>query len=959
MTNECPKCHYDNQDTLKFCGECGTHLTQRDDPSPSFTKTLETPTEELTRGSVFAGRYEIIEELGKGGMGRVYRVEDKKIKKEIALKLIKPEIASDKKTIERFKNELTTARGVRHKNVCGMFDLGEEKGQHYITMEYVSGGDLKRFIRRAKRLDTGTAISIAKQICEGLEEAHNLGIVHRDLKPQNIMIDTDGNARIMDFGIARSIKEKGITGAGVMIGTPEYMSPEQVEAKDIDQRSDIYSLGIILYEMLTGHLPFEADTPFAIGVKHKSETPKNPKEFNPQIPDDLSGVILKCLEKEKANRYQSTREVKSELEKIEQGLPTADRVIPQKKPLTSREFTVQLNMKKLFFPALAVFAFVVLVLILWSPWKQKGSAPISSDKPSLAILYFENNTGDDELDHWRKGLSELLITDLSQSKYFRVLSGDRIYDILREMNLLDAESFSSRDLDGIASRGGAKYILRGGYTKAADTFRININLQDVETGESIGSETVTGKGEGSFFALIDELTRQIKENFQLSAQAIAADLDKEIGKITSNVPEAFRYYSEARKYHHRVEYREAIQLYEKAVSLDPEFAMAYRGLAAAYSNISERAKSQEFIQKAFELSDRISDRERYQIQGQFYYQSWRTYDQAIEVFNKLIELYPDDLLGNNYLGIIYNAIGEWDKAVEKHKICVEVQKDILNCGNLAGKYERIGLYDEARRVWEDYLQTEPDVPGVHTNLGRNHLYQGRYQLALEEADKAFLLNPRYRSSFFLRGDAYYLNGEFERAEEEYLKILEISGDKSTHLGPKFRLAALYFAQGKIEKGKRELEQRMSLAAELNIKSQQANSQFFYSSHVSLKDPEQALEEAEKALIMYQELDSLTQRLVMYRVGTFHIKMGSIDEAQRISNELKDSIERGLNKKAMRYHHGLEGAIELENKNYARAIEHFNNAISLLPFQTSIYDHHALFMLREIPRTLERRRSRPP
>ena len=155
-------------------------------------------------------------------------------------------------------------------------------------MEYVSGGDLKRFIRRAKRLDTGTAISIAKQICEGLEEAHSLGIVHRDLKPNNIMIDDNGNARIMDFGIARTVKGKSITGSGAMIGTPEYMSPEQVEAKEIDQRSDIYSLGIIMYEMLTGRLPFEADTPFAIGVKHKSEAPKNPKEFNPQIPDGLS-----------------------------------------------------------------------------------------------------------------------------------------------------------------------------------------------------------------------------------------------------------------------------------------------------------------------------------------------------------------------------------------------------------------------------------------------------------------------------------------------------------------------------------------------------------------------------------------------------------------------------------------------------------------------------------------------
>jgi serine/threonine-protein kinase len=277
MAKKCPKCNTDNPDTKQFCGDCGTHL-----PSPEkieVTETMEVPNEELTTGSTLAGRYQIIEELGKGGMGRVYKVHDTKIKEKIALKLIKPEIAKDKKILERFSNELKFARKIRHKNICQMFDLGEERGTHFITMEFVEGQDLKKLIRQSGQLAIGTTINIIKQVCLGLSEAHTLGVVHRDLKPSNIMIDADGNARIMDFGIARSIVGKGLTGAGVMIGTPEYMSPEQVEAKDIDQRSDIYSLGIIMYEMLTGRLPFEADTPFAIGVKHKSEIPKNPMEF--------------------------------------------------------------------------------------------------------------------------------------------------------------------------------------------------------------------------------------------------------------------------------------------------------------------------------------------------------------------------------------------------------------------------------------------------------------------------------------------------------------------------------------------------------------------------------------------------------------------------------------------------------------------------------------------------------
>jgi Tol biopolymer transport system component/serine/threonine protein kinase len=354
---KCPKCQTDNPETLKFCGECGTQLPSLGDIK--VTETLEMPKEELTTGSTFAGRYQIIEELGKGGMGRVYKAHDTKIREKIALKLIKPEIVKDRKTIERFSNELKLARKIRHKNICQMFDLGEEKGTHFITMEYISGEDLKNMIRMSGRLALGTTISIAKQVCEGLAEAHKMGIIHRDLKPSNIMIDREGDVRIMDFGIAHSLETKGMTGAGVMIGTPEYMSPEQVEGKEIDQRSDVYSLGVILYELVNVQVPFEGDTPFTVVIKHKSEMPKNPKELNAQIPDDLNRMILKCLEKDKENRYRSAGEVRSEIESIEKGIPTTERIVPKKKPLTSKEITIKFGMRKLFVPLLAFVALLV------------------------------------------------------------------------------------------------------------------------------------------------------------------------------------------------------------------------------------------------------------------------------------------------------------------------------------------------------------------------------------------------------------------------------------------------------------------------------------------------------------------------------------------------------------------------------------------------------------------------
>jgi len=373
---KCPKCGFENLPNSCFCNKCGTKFHSLE--ISSSTETILAQIDELAIGSTFAGRYTVIEELGRGGMGKIYKVLDKEINEKVALKLLKSEIAADSQTIDRFRNELKFARRISHKNVCRMYDLSKEGVTYFFTMEYVPGEDLRSTMKRAGPLSAGNALFIAKQICEGLAAAHQLGVIHRDLKPQNIMIDREGNVRIMDFGIARSTQAKDITHSGMMIGTPIYMSPEQAAAEKTDSRSDIYSIGIILFEMVTGRLPFEGDTPLGIALKHKTELPPDPRDFNAQIPEVLSTTILKCLKKNKEERYQSANELLAELNNIESAIPTTDRFLPKRT-------TPLKTLKRLFRPLPVLGTLLLIALIIGGYFYFRGPQPIK-EKEKAKVL---------------------------------------------------------------------------------------------------------------------------------------------------------------------------------------------------------------------------------------------------------------------------------------------------------------------------------------------------------------------------------------------------------------------------------------------------------------------------------------------------------------------------------------------------------------------------------------------
>jgi serine/threonine protein kinase/Tfp pilus assembly protein PilF len=936
VTVKCPKCHSENPDTLKFCGECGAQLIPSSrDVRPEVTETLQTAIQELTTGSTFAGRYQIIEELGKGGMGKVYKVFDQEVQAKMALKLIRPEVSADKNTIDRFRNELKIARDISHKNICRMYDLGRESGSYFITMEYVSGEDLKSFIRRARQLVVGTTILIAKQVCDGLAEAHRAGVVHRDLKPGNIMIDKEGNAKIMDFGIARSISVKGITGAGVMIGTPEYMSPEQVEGKEVDERSDIYSLGIILYEMLTGQVPFEGDTPFTVGVKQKSEIPRDPKSLNAQIPEDLNRLILKCLDKDRERRYQSADDLKTNLEKIEKGIPTAERPVPKRKTVTSRPITLTVSRKKLFVPLSIVFAVAVIVIGLRLFLPRHHAAPPPSGKPSLAILYFKNSTGDKNLDVWRDGLSRMLSSDLSQSQYIRVLPDDQIYGLLSKMNALDKDDFSTEELREIASRGGASHLLRGIITKSGDAFRIQATLQKARNlAEIAGTYSADGTGEGSFFGMIDELTRKIKTGLNLSARQIAGDMDRRVGEMTTSSPEAYKLCSEGYRLNYQGEFAKAVEALEKAVKIDPKYASAYILLGAAYNNLGYSSKQNEIFQKALELSDRLPERDRLFVESMYYLGSERTFDKSIEAFNQRLRLDPDDLNAARNFGFLYCNLEQWDRALElcetniKNKVAA-----YFPYRHAAVAYEAKGLYDKAQAVLEDYLSSIGDNAIILLRLANNYLCQGRYDLALREVDKAFRIYPDEYSNLMVKGNVHLIQGDFPEAEKDYREVCN-STEKRAQIQGRIGLMILGLYQGRFKQAKEEANKGIELCLELDNKGTESYLHWSLGYiYIKTGDPAAAMGELEKARSIDEKEGGITGQIsALHLNGLALLEMTSFPEAQRAADEIKKLVDSWLNPKYMRNYYHLIGMIELKKDNFPTAIAHFEKAIALLDFQ---------------------------
>lgn len=729
----CPQCGHQNSAESAECEKCTTPLPISDQTLATGAEGWSVPVGDvivsraslvpLAPGSSLGMRYEIIRLLGQGGMGTVYLAHDRELDRKVALKVIRADMAANPESLRRFKQELLLARQITHRNVIRIFDLARAENIEFITMDYVEGEDLHRMLRRKKKLEAAEATNIMAQVCRALEAAHGEGVIHRDLKPQNIMLDKAGRVYVMDFGIARSIAESGMTQTGALLGTPDYMSPEQAKGLPLDARSDLFTAGIIFYEILSGTAAFDADTTMGKLWKRTSEPPPPLTAVDKTIPAALSDIVSKCLEIDPARRFASATELLHAIE-MWQGPGSSTRVLVE----PTRGLPVYAKW------AAAGIAVALTTGGIVFRGKLFSHPAVAHAPLTLLIADFDNKTGDSVFDGTLEPILGIALEGAPFISSFNRGQAKRVAArLVPGSTRMDATMAQL-----VAKSEGVDAVVTGSITQVAGSYRMYVTTLDAATGKSIVTDESKANEKQDVLSAASKLAERIRRGLgdktPESAEAMAAET------FSASSLDAAHAYAMGQDFAQAGKWPEAMKAYGQAIQFDPGMGRAYAGIAAAFANQGKRQEAEKYYGLAMAHIDRMTDREKYRTRGA-YYVFIRNQPKAIEELTALVSQYPADSIGFGNLALAYFYERNMSKALEEQKHALELSP-------------------------HSFLQ--------RSNLAMYALYSGDFDDAAKEAQAMLVENPKFDQALRTLALAELGRGQNEAARQAYERVKDVS-----------------------------------------------------------------------------------------------------------------------------------------------------------------------------------------